>query len=116
MRRVRGVPDAVRDAACELRRTPTSSEALLWSRLRQKQLGARFRTQHALGRFILDFYCVEARLAIELDGGIHEAQQERDRERDAALRAAGLRVLRFSNEDVDQRLDAVVAEIARALG
>ena len=67
-----------------MRREPTVAENRLWQELRGRKLdGLRFRRQHALGRFIVDFYCVSAGLVVELDGPIHEQQQETDRERKA---------------------------------
>jgi very-short-patch-repair endonuclease len=67
-----------------------------------------------VGGFILDFYCVAAELAIEVDGPIHEMQAELDCERDAALAALGIRTLRFKNEAVADNIDAVLQEILAA--
>ncbi len=99
--------------ARELRRKPTPAEALLWSRLRRRQLGVRFRRQHAIDRFIVDFYCAEARLIVEVDGDVHDLQPERDEVRQAILEALGYRVLRFRNEEVMHDLERVVEEIRR---
>jgi very-short-patch-repair endonuclease len=81
------MPDLIHHAR-RMRQAPTDAEESLWRRLRQSQLGARFRRQHPLAGFILDFYCPSARLAIELDGGGHtEARQQHyDERRDKALR------------------------------
>ena len=70
-----------------------------------------FRRQHALGRFILDFHCHTARLCVEVDGGIHDLQPERDAERDACLAAAGIKTLRFRNEEVLGDTRAVLRRI-----
>jgi very-short-patch-repair endonuclease len=102
-----------------LRRNATDAEAALWSELRARRLaGFKFRRQHPCGPFILDFYCAEARLAIELDGGQHwDAENAaRDARRSRYLRRRGVRVLRFANDVLfRERLD-VLEEIARALG
>ena len=100
------------------RRAPTEAEQRLWARLRRKAIGGfRFRRQHPIGTYITDFYCNEANLAIELDGGIHDdpEQRQRDRIRDAALSDHGVRMLRFSNEEISQDIDAVICRIEDAL-
>jgi 5-methyltetrahydrofolate--homocysteine methyltransferase len=76
--------------------------------------GLKFRRQHPIGPFVVDFCCVERRLAIELDGDVHNQQQEHDAEREALLIAAGYRVLRFANESVQNRLSHVLASIHAA--
>ncbi|MBK9515758.1 MAG: DUF559 domain-containing protein [Anaeromyxobacter sp.] len=94
-----------------LRRAQTDAEASVWSMLRARRLGAKFRRQHTLGPYTLDFFCREAHLAVELDGGQHfeEAHQARDAARDAWLGSEGIEVLRFT--DVEALLEpAVVAE------
>jgi very-short-patch-repair endonuclease len=73
--------------------------------------GLKFRRQHAVGTFIVDFYCVTAGLVVEVDGPIHEYQRDRDTERQAYLEAIGLKVLRFSNDEVSSTLDKVVRAI-----
>ena len=102
--------------ARRMRREPTPAEAALWSRLSSSTvLGHKFRRQHALDRFIVDFYCAPARLAIEVDGPIHDEQREHDAVRQARLESLGIRVLRFTNDEVLGHLDTVIAAIARAL-
>jgi very-short-patch-repair endonuclease len=85
-----------------LRQRSTDAERELWYRLRRRGLGAKFRRQHTLGPYTLDFYCPTARLAIELDGGQHYegVQRERDLARDEWLAGRGIRVLRFSDREV----------------
>ncbi len=98
----------------KLRTNATDAERLLWSILRNRQLeGLKFRRQHPCQGFILDFYCHEHRLAIELDGGGHlEPEKEAyDAVRTAAITAEGIRLLRFWNHDVLQNTTDVVAEI-----
>lgn len=103
------LPDDLINFAREMRSEPTHAEARLWRLLRRKQLGGfRFRRQHAIRGYILDFYCPEAKLAIELDGGQHAEDDERvahDDRRDQFLVAAGIRVLRFW--DTDGVLEAI---------
>lgn len=93
-----------------MRKEPTDAEALLWRKLRGKQLGARFRRQHPIGGYIVDFYCVQAQLAIELDGGGHadEAQRRYDERRARALSRHGVRVLRVWNTEVLCEPEAVL--------
>ncbi len=90
------------------RNEPTSAEQFLWSKLRNKQLaGKKFRRQHSVGNYILDFYCPEYRLAIELDGDSHFTQSgvEHDKTRTAFLNQANIQVLRFTNTEVFENLE-----------
>jgi very-short-patch-repair endonuclease len=99
----------------EMRHESTPEEDLLWQRLRNRNvLRLKFRRQHTIDRFILDFYCSEARLAIEVEGAIHQYTQEEDTIRREYLENIGLKVLRFSNEEVNTNLDSVVEKIAAA--
>ena len=102
----------------ELRRKMTEAEKILWSRIRNKQLkGKKFRRQYSIGGYILDFYCPEAKLAVEIDGPIHrqEISQKYDSARTKFLNALGVKVLRFTNEDILTRLDEVLREIEKFL-
>jgi very-short-patch-repair endonuclease len=93
----------------------TEAERVLWEALRGRRLaGLRFRRQHPVGRFILDFYCPIAKLCVEVDGGIHDLQAEQDAERSAALAAGGYRVVRVRNEEVLQDLPSALARIEAA--
>jgi very-short-patch-repair endonuclease len=88
-----------------LRNSPTQAEYDLWQYLKGRQLkGKKFRRQHSFGDFIMDFYCPEAKLAIELDGAPHFTEEGRlaDRERDAILESYGIKVLRFSNGELKE--------------
>lgn len=100
------------------RKSPTSSEALLWARLRGRQLGPRFRRQHpfAVG-IIVDFYCPSYRLVVEVDGAVHLAGSARrcDAARDAWLARRGVRVLRLSASLVERDVNAAVEVIRAAL-
>jgi very-short-patch-repair endonuclease len=101
-----------------LRQTRTDAEAALWRHLRAKRFaGYKFRRQHPVGPYIIDFYCAANRLAIELDGGQHfeVAAQRYDERRTAFLHERGISVLRFATDLVFRESSAVLDEIARAL-
>jgi very-short-patch-repair endonuclease len=102
----------------ELRASLTLAEALLWKHLQRRQLDRwKFRRQHSVGRYVLDFYCPNARLGIELDGAAHDhdAAQVSDLRRTTWLEAAGIRIVRFENRDVLGNVEGVLSEIQRAL-
>ncbi len=102
--------------ARRLRQYPTDAEQRLWSRLRQRQIeGARFRRQAPIGPYVVDFVCFGARLVIEVDGGQHAQQQDRDAQRTTWLEAQGFRVLRFWNHEVLGNIEGVAETIAGAL-
>jgi very-short-patch-repair endonuclease len=106
----------IRPRARRLRNNTTPAERRLWQALRNRQrLGFKFRRQHVIDRFIVDFYCAEACLVIELDGEVHRFTGEYDLERQQVLESIGLRVMRFSNDQVMQYADEVVAQIDEAL-
>ncbi|NES20008.1 MAG: DUF559 domain-containing protein [Symploca sp. SIO3E6] len=110
--RIRGTTPEIAQAARKLRNNLTPAEARLWEALRNKQLeGLRFRRQHPVGNFILDFYCPAVRLVVEVDGAIHDSQTEYDDARTAKLAEYGYKVLRFRNEQVMNDLPKVLAEI-----
>jgi len=105
----------MRVRAREMRKTPTPAELILWESLRgRKLLDRKFRRQFALDCFILDFYCQELKLVIELDGGIHSepGQVAHDENRDGYLRSLGCTILRFPNEAVLRDLRTVILKIA----
>jgi very-short-patch-repair endonuclease len=98
----------------ELRNNKTDAEKYLWYELKNRQLcNKKFRRQHSVGNFILDFYCPEEKLAIELDGEHHyeDEQKKYDEERTKYLRQLGIDVLRFKNTDVIYGRDTVVKKI-----
>jgi very-short-patch-repair endonuclease len=94
----------------------TRPENLLWSMLREQQVGLRFRRQHPMGIYILDFYCPAAKLCVEVDGPVHAdaAQMEHDLRRDTWLAGQGLRVIRVSSADVEERPAEIIAKIRAA--
>ncbi len=97
--------------AKELRRDMTPAEKILWEELRANKLGVHFRRQQIIAGFIVDFYCHKAALVIEVDGDIHDLQQEEDARREKVLSEMGLRVVRFRNEEVMKNLSAVVGNV-----
>jgi very-short-patch-repair endonuclease len=101
--------------ARRLRRDSTASEALLWNELRASRLdGLKFRRQTPIAGYIVDFCCYDLGLTIELDGKHHAEQPLRDMERRAVIEAHGYLELRFTNDEVKERLDWVLREIRRA--
>jgi very-short-patch-repair endonuclease len=98
-----------------LRNETTSAEAELWKYLQKSQLkGRKFRRQHSIGPYVVDFYCPVEKLAVELDGEPHNAPNRRDydSEREAYLQAQGVRVVRFENRVVFENIDVVLEGIA----
>ena len=105
--------------ARELRREMTPQERKLWKYLRGKKLhGIKFRRQHPVDRFILDFFCYGHNLAVEIDGHSHYQPDQRayDQARTEWLACRGIRVIRFTNRDVDTNIEGVLNEIARVCG
>ena len=104
------------DLARVLRRDRTEAERVLWGLLRSRRLGgAKFRRQHPVGRFIVDFACVAAMLVVEADGGQH-ADSETDARRTEWLEAQGWRVMRFWNNQILEGPEGVLEAIAGELG
>ncbi|HEY1600041.1 MAG TPA: DUF559 domain-containing protein [Pirellulales bacterium] len=98
------------------RSVPTTPEQMLWNRLRSKQLsGWRFRRQVAIDRFVVDFYCATAQLVVEINAPTADDRQSYDAGRAERLAEGGLRVIRYTNDEVLQDLDAVVQDILRHL-
>lgn len=109
MKRYRGTTTQIEANAVDLRKAQTPTEAVLWDRLRNRQLDdLKFRRQHPIGRYILDFYCAELKLAVELDGESHESRQQYDLARTAWLNELGIEVLRFQNMEVVLDINAVL--------
>ena len=107
------VHPVIRQFARELRQPQTPAEATLWSHLRNRNLKYKFRRQHAIKFFIIEFYCAKAKLLIEIDGASHleKEQQEYDQARTEYLEALGYKVIRFTNNDVRYNIHAVITEI-----
>jgi len=98
--------------AKQLRKNSTDAENLLWMRLQRKQVeGLKFRRQEPIGNYIVDFVCFECKVVVEVDGGQHVDDKDRDRHRDERLGVDGFKVLRFWNHEVLQNIDAVLEVI-----
>jgi very-short-patch-repair endonuclease len=110
-------PELLRIAG-DLRKAMTPAEKVLWERLRNRQVnGFRFRRQHPLKDFIVDFFCYDAMLVIEVDGSVHEEikQSERDEQRTIILKRLELREIRFTNDEVIHHTDQVIRKIEAEL-
>ncbi|MEF1169253.1 endonuclease domain-containing protein [Vibrio campbellii] len=97
----------------QLRTNMPKPEEILWQRIRRKQLGVKFRRQHGIGRYIVDFYCAELNLVIEIDGDSHFSDEgkEKDTIRDAFMETLGIKVLRFTNEEVMKQTESVLERL-----
>ncbi len=105
----------IKPLARQMRKEPTPAESILWQQLRRKQFGVKFRRQHSIRPFIVDFYCPAAKLIIEVDGSSHDYTVEEDAVRQEYLESLGLRVIRFKNEEVLFNLQAVLDELMGVL-
>lgn len=112
----RQIPKVLLERARELRKQQTPAEQILWECLRNRRLlNTKFRRQHNIGRYIVDFYCHEKLLIIELDGSIHANQQAEDSIRENWLKSNNITVIRFSNEQVFNDIELVLQKISLAL-
>ena len=98
-----------------MRAKPTNAEKILWGRLRNKQLGVKFRQQHIINKFIVDFCSIEKAIIIEVDGEIHEKQKEADEQRTKILENEGYSVIRFTNKEVLNNINNVLSKIKTVL-
>jgi leucyl-tRNA synthetase len=103
------------DRRKELRQKSTPEETVLWEELRNNKLGVRFRRQHSIGGYILDFYCFSKHLIIEVDGKSHESMKKYDAVRDTYFSDLGYLTLRLKNEDVQSSLQTVIEKIKDVL-
>ncbi len=104
--------------ARQMRHMPTSAEDILWQKLRNRQIQkAKFRRQHAIDAFIVDFVCIESRLIVEVDGEIHDEMDQKlyDIDRQAKLESLGFCIIRVSNQQIFTQLETVVALIDATL-
>ena len=117
MPRYEKIPSENWKRAREMRKSPTKAERILWRALRGKQLGVRFLRQHPVGPYIADFFTLEKKLVIEVDGDSHvePKQVEHDRVRDAYFASHGFRVKRYTNNDVMKGLEGVLRDIMEVL-
>ena len=110
------MPQVKQERVSQFRQAQTPAEDLLWERLRNRQLGNfKFRRQHTINGFIVDFCCLEQLLVIEIDGPIHQQQIEYDAERSEVLQQLGYRVVRYTNEQVMQNVEIVLELIRQHL-
>lgn len=105
------------ERAKQMRNNMTYSERRLWERLSNNKLNVRFKPQHPLFLFIVDFYCHKAKLVIEVDGDVHfnDEKQTKDTERSQQIEALGIMIMRFTNEEIFKDLNSVVGKIRSAL-
>jgi very-short-patch-repair endonuclease len=104
--------------AKQMRRNSTEGEEILWQRLRNKQIaGLKFRRQHPIDKFIVDFYSHEINLAIELDGSVHDQgeQNDLDKGRTETLKEFGINLIRFNNEEVISNVDTVINKLSKRI-
>ncbi len=99
----------------DLRKNPTRAESILWNKLRREQLGYKFRRQHSIGGYVLDFCCLKRKLIVEIDGPIHEFQKKDDLVRDKFFTDLDFDILRFKNEEIEKDLDIVINKIQQKL-
>ncbi len=107
----------LKPAVRQLRHGQTCAEDALWEHLRDRQIAnLKFRRQHAIDRFVVDFFCAEASLVIEVDGAVHDDSRAQDVLRQEILESMGLHVIRFSNGDVLNHIEDVITAILEKLG
>lgn len=110
----KGAPASSFSKAQFLRKNETETEKMLWEKLRNNQLkGFKFRRQHPISLYIVDFYCHKLKLVIEIDGGYHDSSEQikKDKERTKILNSNGLEVIRFTNQEIEENIDTVMEEI-----
>lgn len=113
-----GASPEIHKRAKELRKQMTPAEKVLWNFLKNKSLeGFKFRRQHPIDKYIVDFYCHQKKLVIEVDGSIHDQldQKEYDSGRTSVLEEFGLKVIRFRNEEVLDNFQSVIGRISKGL-
>ena len=106
----------MKDQARQLRKQQTDAEKVVWYAIRNRSIaGSKFRRQHAIGPYIVDFVCMELGLIVEIDGGQHNDRQDYDAKRTSFLESKGYHVIRFWNDEVLKDRERVLAEIYRQL-
>jgi very-short-patch-repair endonuclease len=111
-----GANSGIKDKARSLRKRMTDAEKILWSRIRNRNVnGMYFRRQHPYGIYILDFFCFEAKLVIEVDGPIHLSRHDYDIERSKYIESSGLKIIRFTNTEIENRIEWVLKKIQNAV-
>ncbi len=99
----------------QLRSQMTKAETALWYRIRNNQLGYKFRRQHGIGNYIVDFYCPELKLIVEIDGDVHFYEKNilADKEREKYFKSLGLKIMRYTNLDVIRNIDNVLEDLKK---
>jgi very-short-patch-repair endonuclease len=105
----------LKERRIELRNTATKEERILWNHIKSSKLGYKFRRQESIGPYIVDFFCPEYNVVIELDGSQHLDNKEYDLERDSFLKLKGCTIIRFWNNDIHKNLDGVIMKIQEIL-
>lgn len=102
--------EVLKERRKELRKNQTKTEEILWFELRHEKLGYKFKRQHSIGGYILDFYCPQKKLIIELDGEVHNTKEAKkyDEVRDKHFKELGYKTLRFKNEEVKNNVEYVL--------
>jgi very-short-patch-repair endonuclease len=102
----------------DLRNNVTPQEIILWAQLKNSKIGYKFRRQHGIGGYIADFYCPEKKLVIEIDGSQHFTKdgQEYDENRTQSFDVLGIKVIRFTNADINTNIDGVIQKIRSEIG
>jgi very-short-patch-repair endonuclease len=95
----------------ELRNNATVPEKQLWERLRKRQLGYKFTRQYSVGNYILDFYCPEKKLGLEIDGEIHNQQKEKDEYRTRTIKELGIKIARFNNSEIENDINSILNKL-----
>ncbi len=113
----KGAPPENFSRARKLRQNMTSTEKILWEKLNNNQLGYKFRRQHPIHFFIVDFYCHQFKLVIEIDGGYHNNKEQRtaDQKREELLQFQELHILRFTNEEIVENIEKVIEQILKKI-
>lgn len=108
-----GAAPIIHEQAKKLRNRETKTEKILWCLLSKRQLNVKFRRQHPISQFIVDFYCHELKLVIEADGEVHQKRENReyDQMRNKHMKGLGLHVLRFQNVDISENTEHVIERI-----
>ena len=100
----------------DLRNNLTEAEKIVWNKIRSKQInGKKFRRQVSIGSYVVDFYCSELKLIVEIDGGIHETADAKEyvNYRDTYMQSLGLTVIRYKNDDIFNNIDTVIENIEK---
>ncbi len=114
----RRIPKHVKQLAVELRKNQTIAEQIIWSKIRNKKLGGfRFTRQYSIGRYIADFYCSKANKIVEIDGKVHEERdrKEYDKIREEVIKTHGIKIIRFTNDEIVSNLEEVLRRLLEIL-